>query len=114
MQRPQTLILAMIAMAAVGGLANAAPSQVDEGRKIALRACGGCHVVDRGPSPQPGAVPFRSLSDRMDVETLPSRFGDGMMASHSRMPMVRLDAAEVAAVTAYLKSIQTKPKAAKV
>jgi cytochrome c len=101
------------ALALVAGASQAAPSpEIAAGRKIALRACGGCHAVDRGDSPLPGAPQFRSLGQRMSIDDLPSRFQDGMMASHSRMPVVRLGADEVVVLTAYLKSVQRKPKAA--
>jgi mono/diheme cytochrome c family protein len=109
--RARLILLAATLVVAAAGEAAAAPSpDVVAGRKVALKACGGCHAVDRGDSPQPGAPQFRYLNKRMDVSDLPNRFQDGIMASHSRMPIVRLDAMEVAQLTAYLKSISPRPK----
>jgi mono/diheme cytochrome c family protein len=110
-QASTALLTATLALVAATAAIAAPSADVAAGRKVALRACGGCHAVDRGDSPQSGAPPFRLLYRRLDVADLPSRFQDGMMASHSRMPVVRLDAAEVAFITAYLQTLQPKPKA---
>lgn len=88
------------------GMAVAAPNpQVEQGRRIALRACGGCHAIDRGKSDATNAPPFRTLYKRMNPADLPLRFEDGMMMGHGEMPIVRLGADEVAALTEYLKSL---------
>jgi cytochrome c len=110
----RTVLLAATLMLVAAGVAGAASPDVTAGRKVALRVCGGCHAVDHGESPLPGAPQFRSLHRQMDVADLPARFQDGIMASHSRMPMVRLGADEVAAITAYLTSINPRPKGRRV
>jgi mono/diheme cytochrome c family protein len=102
------LPLALIAVAFTAGAVLAAPQvdpNVEAGRRVALKACGGCHAIDRGKSAATNAPPFRSLYKRMNVDSLPLRFQDGMMLGHGEMPMVRLSADEVAALTAYLKSL---------
>ena len=72
---------------------------------MALKACSGCHAIDRGRSDATNAPPFRTLYKRMKADDLPLRFEDGMMMGHGEMPIVRLGADEVAALTAYLKSL---------
>ncbi|HET9161703.1 MAG TPA: cytochrome c [Caulobacteraceae bacterium] len=101
-------LLPIVAMTALSTLAYAAPPpdpQVEAGRRVALKACSGCHAIDRGRSDATNAPPFRTLYKRMKVDDLPLRFEDGMMMGHGEMPIVRLGADEVAELTAYLKSL---------
>jgi mono/diheme cytochrome c family protein len=100
--------IALAVLAVTAGAALAAPTvdpNVEAGRRVALKACGGCHAIDKGKSAATNAPPFRSLYKRMNIDSLPLRFQDGMMLGHGEMPMVRLSADEVATLTAYLKSL---------
>jgi len=95
-----------LSILALAGHASAGPNpQVEEGRRVALNACSGCHAIDRGKSPAEKAPPFRTLYTRMRVADLPGRFQDGMMLSHNQMPIVRLGADQVIALTEYLESL---------
>lgn len=97
-----TLVVAAIAGPA---FAQSSDSSIEAGRRVALRACANCHAIDEGKSPATNAPPFRTFYRRFDIDSLPNQFKDGMMAGHSEMPIVRLDAAEVAALTAYIKGL---------
>lgn len=104
----KTLVLLTLAVALAAGATRAATPpdpQVEAGRRVAEKACSMCHAIDRGRSEATNAPPFRSLYKRMNVGDLPSRFQDGMMMGHGEMPIVRLGADEIAALTAYLRSL---------
>ncbi len=105
------------------GVASAAwsrePVPVSQGQRIAQRACGGCHAVAAGSSPLADAPPFRDLHRRypagglqqlLDEGMLPSArpLEEGVRAGHPRMPEAKLDLDEVAALTAYLRSLEPK------
>lgn len=101
------LILALLASSALAGAAMADPASAEGGRQVALRACAGCHAVEgRGDSPREDAPPFRKLYQRIDAANFGLVFQDGMMTSHSKMPIARLGADEVAALTAYLETLR--------
>lgn len=100
-------LAAALAAAAIAAPVLAASPEVDAGRKVAQRACAGCHDIDGdGPSPHADAPPFKRLYGRVDVESLHLKFEDGMMIGHSRMPIARIDADDVVTLTAFLRSLQ--------
>ena len=110
--RPLASSLAALALVLGPALAASAaePADVAAGRRLALRACGQCHATGpSGESAVADAPPFRRLNERIDIDSLPSRFKDGVMVSHSRMPMVLLDADELVQLTAYLKTLAPGP-----
>lgn len=89
------------------------------GQRIAERSCGGCHAVADGPSPLADAPPFRTLHFRYRAGGLSQLLAEGMLppdsapeegsqATHPRMPTAALDPDEVAALTAYLRSLEPK------
>lgn len=114
------LALAACANATAGpppGPPPAAPLAYGQG--IAQRSCGGCHAVAEGPSPLAAAPPFRDLHRRYPVGGLAQFLDEGMLppdqpleegspATHPRMPVAALGADEVAALTAYLRSLEPK------
>lgn len=90
------------------------------GQRIAARSCGGCHAVAEGASAEGGAPPFRDLYRRYPPGGLAQLLEEGMLPSdrppeegarpmHPRMPTVSLDVDEVAALTAYLRSLDPRP-----
>ena len=87
------------------------------GRRIADRACGGCHATGDGASPLTDAPPFRTLHRRYPAGGLAQLLDEGMLPpttmqeegsrpSHPRMPVATLDPDEVSALTAYLRSLE--------
>ena len=97
---------------ALGACASTADpdGRLANGRRIAERDCGACHAT--GPRPRagasPDAPPFARLSSRFEMDSVVRALSQGLLTNHPRMPVMRLDADELADLTAYLKSIQAK------
>jgi mono/diheme cytochrome c family protein len=105
-------------VSSVQGPPSQDPAALLAGRRIAQRDCGGCHAVGEGPSPNPASPPFRDLHLRYSPGELRRALEGGMLAGapreleegatpmHPLMPRVRLDADELAHLTAYLESLE--------
>lgn len=94
------------------GAGAAAPSKLElqRGQAIVTRDCGSCHAVGlRGRSPRAGAPTFRTLGAKYDLEGLSETLAEGIYVGHPDMPERAYPAEDVAAVIAYLQSIQPKP-----
>lgn len=121
------MVMGALALTACASAPEAAPvpstaasPDLAYGQRIAARSCGGCHAVAEGASPEGGAPPFRELYRRYPPGGLAQLLGEGMLPSdrppeegarpmHPRMPTVSLDVDEVAALTAYLRSLDPRP-----
>ena len=94
------------AMMSVGyGLAGNArtPPVVDRGKIIAEERCGGCHFA--GATVQGTAVPsFIALAARANLTA--ARLRDLITTPKHPMPAVPLEAAEIDAVVAYIRSLK--------
>jgi cytochrome c len=78
-----------------------------QGEALLTKGCAQCHAVGRtGASPDPQAVPFRTLARKYPIESLEEALGEGILADHSGMPELEFSADEVGAITAYLRAIQ--------
>jgi cytochrome c len=96
--------------------ARAAPADADAkliaaGRAIAQKNCSRCHAIgETGTSANPKSPPFRTLSSRYRLTDLEEALGEGIMVGHEglEMPQFQLNGAEIAALLAYLSSIQSK------
>lgn len=105
--------LAVAVVLLVSGPAAAqAPPQtltpVEQGRELVLKNCGMCHAVGAvDASPNAQAPAFRDLHRRYPIENLEEALGEGILTGHPQMPQFVFAPAEVAAVIAYLKSVQT-------
>ncbi|MDP1632017.1 MAG: cytochrome c [Caulobacter sp.] len=103
-----------------GGAAQAGDtSPPSYGQNLAQQNCGGCHAVADGASPLADAPPFRDLHRRYPAGGLSQLLEEGMLppaepqeegsrTPHPRMPTATLDTDEVAALTAYLRSLEPK------
>lgn len=112
--------LALIAASAgllAASAARAEPPDVAFGRRLAERNCGACHAIGDGASPNPRSPPFRDLYRRYPPAGLDALLSEGMLAPevrpeegggrrHPWMPQVRLGPDEVAALKAYLHSLE--------
>lgn len=127
MIRPM-MVMGALALAGcmTAGAGDAAPAAAAEpastlvyGQRIAQRSCGGCHAVADGASPMADAPPFRLLHRRYPAGGLAQLLEEGMLPpdrpleegaarTHPRMPTVALGSDEVAALTAYLRSLEPK------
>jgi mono/diheme cytochrome c family protein len=117
--RKLAALAAMALAVSAATLACAQSPDVAFGRRVAQRNCGGCHAVAGGRSPNPDSPPFRRLYRRYGPGGLDALLAEGMLAPtdrseeggrpyHPRMPQVRLDEDEAAALKAYLKSLEPR------
>lgn len=91
---------------AQGGVADTA--QIEAGRVIAQRDCGGCHAVGpAGDSPLAAAPHFRDLHHRYEIDSLSEALAEGIIVGHSPMPERSYPEGEVRALILYLKSLET-------
>lgn len=80
---------------------------VQRGRTFAQTNCSRCHAIGPvGESPLPKAPPFRTLHLRYAVEDLVEALAEGIRTAHPAMPEFQLDAAQIADLIAYLKSLE--------
>ena len=111
------LIAAAIMSLSACGLTRAESPEIAFGRRIAERNCGGCHAIGAGQSPNPKSPPFRLLYRRYRHGDLDSLLVEGMLApsnppeegsapSHPWMPQAALGEDEIAALKAYLYSVE--------
>lgn len=108
-------VIASACVAAVlwTGVVRAGPAEIAEGARIARDACAPCHAIGAtGASPRAEAPPFRDLGAKYDVENLEEALAEGIVVGHPDMPEVKMSEHEVAAFVAWLKTIQTTPRAA--
>lgn len=80
---------------------------VAEGREFARAQCSRCHGIGRtDDSPLEQAPPFRRLHDNYPIEHLAESFAQGIIVAHTDMPAFELESHEIAALLAYLKSLE--------
>lgn len=117
----------LLGVAVIAGLSLAGPpaarsADVAFGRRVAERYCGGCHAIGAGRSPNPRSPPFRRLYRRYRTGGLDALLAEGMVAPttpaeegaaplHPSMPQVSLGEDEVAALKAYLRSLEPRRRA---
>ena len=99
------IIATTVAMIAVTPALAASPEE-QRGLTFAEANCALCHAVGRfGNSPLPIAPPFRTLHERYDLDKLAEPLATGTVTGHPSMPQFHLDAAEIADLIAYLRSL---------
>lgn len=105
------LALALSAAALAGCAESEAPSGrpdlVEQGHEFALAKCARCHGIGRNDeSPLEQAPPFRRLHQRYPVEQLAEAFAESIVVGHTDMPPFELQPQEIAALLAYLESLE--------
>lgn len=94
--------LIVLAMSA----ARAASPEEQRGLTFAQANCSLCHAIGRhGESPLAIAPPFRELHQRYELDLLAQRMANGTISDHPTMPQFLFDAAQVADLIAYLRSL---------
>lgn len=82
-------------------------ANVEQGRRLALLYCAGCHAIDKvSPSPLRIAPPFRNLHQRYPVETLEEALAEGIITGHPSMPQFQFEADQINDFIAFLKSLE--------
>ena len=95
------------AMLVTGPIQAGDPTAIDAGRTLAEANCAVCHAIGHvDESTHPDAPPFRILSQRYPIESLGEALAEGIMVGHPDMPEFALPQDQVAAIIAYLESIQ--------
>lgn len=106
--RQRLMLLALGATLATSGAAAEDAAALADGRALVEANCSRCHAIDRtGDSPHPQAPPFRTLSRQYPVSALQEALAEGIMTGHPDMPEFTADPVQIAAIIAYLESIQT-------
>ena len=84
----------------------------DKGKVLVEKNCSRCHAIGKeGDSTHPEAPPFRTLSSRYPIDDLAESLAEGIVSGHPDMPIFVFSPQDVAAIIAYLESIQEKPAA---
>jgi cytochrome c len=80
-----------------------------QGEELLGAKCARCHAILRtGESPHSAAPAFRTLSQRYPIEGLAESLAEGLSVGHTEMPEFVFETDEIAAILAYLKSIQER------
>jgi cytochrome c len=108
--RHRALILAALSALAASTPALGQETLVRQGRRMATDDCSACHAVgERGASPSPRAPPFRDIVQRYDPDNLAEALAEGISVGHPTMPERVYPAGKIAALLAYLHSLQNRP-----
>jgi cytochrome c len=99
-------ILLAAACTATPQVASDAAS-IEAGHDLARAYCARCHGIGRADeSPFDAAPPFRRIHQRYPIEQLAEALAEGIVVGHVEMPAFELQPAEIAALLAYLKSLE--------
>ena len=97
-----------IAGAIISQLAMAEEAKLEgRGEELLSARCARCHAIARtGESPHSAAPPFRTLSRKYPIEGLAESLAEGLSVGHPDMPEFVFEPDDIAAILAYLNSIQ--------
>ena len=77
------------------------------GENLLASNCSRCHAIGRtGASSQNQAPPFRTLGRTYPIDNLAEALAEGFSTGHPDMPEFVFEVRDVAAILAYLQSIQ--------
>jgi mono/diheme cytochrome c family protein len=103
------LTLLLLAGCAVPVLAQGFDARIDRGEALAASLCASCHAIRAtGASPHIGAPAFRSIEERVDLDSFVERLRQGLSSAHDDMPTFRFSRDDARAMVAYLRSIQSR------
>lgn len=102
-----SLLLTLYLVLGLGSSQRIEAANVEQGRRLALLYCAGCHAIDKvSPSPLRIAPPFRNLHQRYPVETLEEALAEGIITGHPSMPQFQFEADQINDFIAFLKSLE--------
>ena len=97
----------LIALGLLFGSAALAQEPALRGRTLLDENCARCHAIEKtGNSPNPVALPFRTLSRSFNLDQFSQQLTRGILAGHPDMPEFKFSEDDARAVAAYLRSIQ--------
>ncbi len=87
---------------------HAAPKNdpIKRGEMLAKENCSSCHAIGlKGESPNPKSPPFRTLSQRYQLEALEEALGEGITMGHgeANMPHFIFEPDDIGDLISYLK-----------
>ena len=99
-----------------GTMLQATPARADaglvaRGRALAKANCSRCHAIGvTGQSANPKSPPFRYIGRKYPLSDLEESLSEGIMVGHrgAEMPQFQFSPAQIAALLAYLGSVQEK------
>ena len=110
MTLPISLSVMRDAFLVAGLLASIVPAAAEnpqQGKRLALTYCAGCHAIDKvSPSPLKIAPPFRTLHERYPVKMLQEALAEGIITGHPTMPQFSFDADQIGDFIAFLKTLE--------
>lgn len=100
----------------MNGASQAAPATsrsdaTKRGELLAKENCSSCHAIGlKGDSPNPKSPPFRTLSQRYQIEALEEALGEGITMGHgeANMPHFIFEPDDIGDLIAYLKKINRR------
>jgi mono/diheme cytochrome c family protein len=98
-----------LAFLLLGGMSSVAMAEdkLERGHALLKENCSRCHSIEaEGASPFVAAPPFRTLGERYPVTDLEEALAEGILTGHPAMPQFAFDPEDIAAITAYLQSLQ--------
>ena len=97
-----------IAGAIISQFAMAEETKLEgRGEELLSARCARCHAIARtGESPHSAAPPFRTLSRKYPIDGLAESLAEGISVGHPDMPEFVFEPDDIAAILAYLNSIQ--------
>lgn len=104
---PFTMRGAFLVAGLLASIAPATAENPQQGKRLALTYCAGCHAIDKvSPSPLKIAPPFRTLHERYPVEQLQEALAEGIITGHPTMPQFSFDGDQVGDLIAFLKTLE--------
>ena len=110
------LLLAASLVLASAAAGHSAPRDtkadaLKRGEMLARENCSSCHAIGvKGDSPNPKSPPFRTLSQRYQLEALEEALGEGITMGHgeANMPHFIFKPDDIGDLISYLKKINRK------
>lgn len=80
---------------------------IEYGRALVETNCARCHAIGIDDTSQhPEAPAFRTLSERYPLDALEEAFAEGIYVGHPDMPEFVAEPEQIAAIIAYLETLQ--------
>ncbi len=111
--RGTSLFVASAVVLLTVAASQAAPKAdaVKRGEMLARENCASCHAIGlKGDSANPKSPPFRTLSQRYQLEALEEALGEGITMGHgeANMPHFIFEPDDIGDLISYLKKINRK------